>query len=78
MTLLPLPQKPLPSPATLRRALRAIDVTALEARLAQFAQELPPPPPPAETAPWQGQAVDGKAVRGAQGYRDKLHLVSLV
>ena len=31
MTLLPLPQKPLPSPATLRRALRAIDVTALEA-----------------------------------------------
>ncbi len=78
LTMLPIPQKPLPSPSTLRRALRAIDVTALEARLAQFAQALDPLPPPAETAPWQGQAVDGKAVRGAQGYRDKLHLVSLV
>jgi len=78
MTLLPIPQKPLPSTSTLRRALRAIDVTRLEARLAQFAQELPPPPPPAETAPWQGQAVDGKAVRGAQAHGTKVHLVSLV
>ena len=78
LTLLPLPQKPLPSTSTLRRALRAIDVTALEARLAQFAQELDAPPPPAETAPWQGQAVDGKAVRGAQRHGEHVHLVSLV
>jgi predicted transposase YbfD/YdcC len=61
----------------LRRALRALDVTALEERLTQFTQTLQVPPP-AATAPWQGQAVDGKAVRGAQGYGDKLHLVSLV
>ena len=77
MTRLPIPQKPLPSTSTLRRALRAIDVTALEERLTQFTQTLQVPPP-AATAPWQGQAVDGKAVRGAQGYGDKLQLVSLV
>jgi predicted transposase YbfD/YdcC len=62
----------------LRRALRAIDVGALEARLAQFAQELDSPPPPAETAPWHGQAVDGKAVRGANRHGAQVHLVSLV
>ncbi len=77
MTRLPIPQKPLPSTSTLRRALRALDVTALEERLTQFTQTLEVPAPPA-TAPWQGQAVDGKTVRGAQGYGDKLHLVSLV
>ncbi len=77
MNHLALPHKPLPSTATLRRTLRSIDVTALEARLAQFAQTLPLTPPP-ETAPWQGQAVDGKAVRGAQKHRDPVHLVSLV
>ena len=78
MTRLPVPHRPLPSTSTLRRALRAIDVGALEARLAQFAQELEPPPPPAETAPWQGQAVDGKAVRGANRHGAQVHLVSLV
>jgi len=77
MTHLPLPHKPLPSTATFRRALRAIDVAALETRLAQFAQTVPVTPPP-ETAPWQGQAVDGKAVRGAQLHREPVHLVSLV
>jgi len=77
MTHLPLPHKPLPSTATLRRTLRAIDVVALETRLAQFAQTVPTTPPP-ETAPWQGLAVDGKAVRGAQLHREPLHLVSLV
>jgi predicted transposase YbfD/YdcC len=78
MTQLPIPQRPLPSTATLRRALRAIDVVALEARLAQFAQELPPAAPPTAANPWQGQAVDGKAVRGAQAHGAKVHLVSLV
>ena len=77
MERLPVPHKPLPSPSTLRRALRAIDVAGLEARLAQFTQTLEHPPP-AATAPWQGQAVDGKAVRGAQAHGAKVHLVSLV
>ena len=77
LTHLALPHKPLPSTATLRRTLRSIDVDALERRLAQFAQDVAVTPSP-ETAPWQGQAVDGKAVRGAQLHRDPVHLVSLV
>src|SRR5690242_117301 len=78
MTRLPLPQRPLPSTSTLRRALQAIDVGALEARLARFAAELDPPRLAPETAPWQGQAVDGKAVRGANRHGAQVHLVSLV
>ncbi len=77
MPRLPIPQKPLPSTSTLRRALRVLDVVALEARLAQFVEALPVTPPPA-TAPWQGQAVDGTAVRGAQQHGAPVHLVSLV
>src|SRR5919205_4443511 len=73
-----LPAQPLPSTATLRRALRRLDVTALEARLTQFTQDLPDPTPPPAPAPYQGQAVDGKAVRGAQAHGAKVHLVSLV
>jgi predicted transposase YbfD/YdcC len=66
-----------PSTATLRRALRAVDVSALEDRLARFAVDLPAPspaPPPA----WSGLAVDGKAVRGANRHGARVHLVSLV
>ena len=77
-THLALPGRALPSTATLRRALRTIDVAALEARLTHSVQTLEAPPPPAATAPWQGQAVDGKAVRGAQAQGEKVHLVSLV
>ncbi len=77
LTRLPVRHQPLPSPSTLRRALRTLDIGVLEERLAQFADTLPVTPPPA-TAPWQGQAVDGKAVRGAQLHRDPVHLVSLV
>jgi predicted transposase YbfD/YdcC len=77
-TPLALPERPLPSPATLRRALRTLDVTALEARLAQFTQELAATMPPPAGARYQGQAVDGKAVRGAQAQGAKVHLVSLV
>jgi predicted transposase YbfD/YdcC len=69
-------ERPLPSVSTLRRALRALDVAALEARLAQFAAGVAPPPP-APTA-WQGQAIDGKAVRGANRHGAAVHLVSLV
>ena len=72
-----LPIRRLPSTSTLRRALRTLDVTALETRLAQFSQTLAVAPP-AAAAPWQGQAVDGKAVRGAQRHGAKVHLVSLV
>lgn len=73
----------LPSPATLRRALRAVDVAALEQRLAAFAAGLPAPATrtsdqAATGRPWLGQAIDGKAVRGANRHGADLHLVGLV
>src|SRR5918998_5631741 len=77
-TRLPLGYRPLPSTSTLRRALHTLDVTGLEARLAHFAQQAEPPPPPVAAAPWQGHAVDGKAVRGANRHGAQVHLVSLV
>jgi predicted transposase YbfD/YdcC len=77
-THLALPERPLPSPATLRRALRSLDVMALEARLAQFTQDLAATTPPPPDARYQGQAVDGKAVRGPPAQGAKVHLVSLV
>ena len=73
-----------PSAATLRRAVRAVDLVALEAQLAAFVAGLPPPPPPRAAAasptpqPWVGQAIDGKAVRGANRHGASVHLVSLV
>jgi len=69
------PRGRLPSTATLRRALRAVDVVALEERLARFGAGLPAPMP---TGPWQGQAIDGKEVRGANRHGAALHLVGLV
>ena len=77
MTQLPIPQWPLPSTSTLRRALRAIDVSALEDRLAQFTQGLEPPPN-TPASPWHGHALDGKAVRGANVHGAQVHLISLV
>ena len=83
------PRGRLPSVATLRRALRDVDVVALERQVAAFAQGLPSPadaaappapagaPPPAAPT-WVGQAVDGKAVRGANRHGAAVHLVSLV
>ncbi len=47
LTHLPLPHRSLPSTSTLRRALRAIDVAALEERLTHYVQTLDTPPPPA-------------------------------
>lgn len=87
-----------PSESTVRRALRHIDLTALEQQLTQFTQHLPPPsaaaPPAPEVPPpsrvphvplapgapvlLRGQAVDGKAVRGAGMHGPRPHLVSLV
>ena len=72
------PPRRLPSTATLRRALRAVDVAALEQRLAAFSAGLPDRSPARATGPWIGQAVDGKAVRGANRHGADLHLVGLV
>lgn len=67
------PRGRLPSPATLRRTVRAVDPAALETRIAAFTAGTPAPP-----ARWQGQALDGKAVRGANRHGARLHLVSRV
>jgi predicted transposase YbfD/YdcC len=73
-----------PSAATLRRVVRAVDVAALEAQIATFVATLPAPPPPrglpppTAPQPWVGQAIDGKAVRGANRHGAQVHLVSLV
>lgn len=63
----------LPSTATMRRALRAVNPDVLEERLTRFAANLPTPP-----TEWTGLAVDGKAVRGATHHGARVHLVSLV
>lgn len=65
----------LPSEATLRRVLRHLDLAALEDRLRQLGEPLPAAPAP---APWQGVALDGKALRGARAHGRVVHLVSLV
>ncbi len=82
-----------PSESTVRRALRHIDLTALEQQLTQFSQHLPPPsapeappPPPVPHVPsvpaapvrLRRLAVDGKAVRGAGMHGPRPHLGSLV
>lgn len=72
----------MPSESTILRALRQLDVDALEAQLAQFTQALDArgaitlgSPP---RAALQGHALDGKAVRGANAHGARTHLVSLV
>lgn len=70
-----------PSESTLRRVLRYIDVALLEVQVAQYGQELAALAPCAsfqETGGWEGQAVDGKEVRGANTHGTQLHLVSIV
>jgi predicted transposase YbfD/YdcC len=85
--LVDLPPGRVPSAATLRRALRGVDLTALETRLTRFVAQLPPPPvpdagpgtpPPPSPPRWTGLALDGKAVRGANRHGARVHLVSLV
>lgn len=66
------PQGRLPSTPTLRRALRAVDIEALGQRIAAGPRGAPAP------ARWVGQAVDGKAVRGANSHGAQVHLVGLV
>jgi hypothetical protein len=74
----------LPSLSTLRRVLCAVEIATLEARLAAYMQTLDQ----RDLAPGsvitqsgerlQGQALDGKTVRGASTPVAKVHLVSVV
>ena len=74
----------LPSYATLRRVLIAIDVTALEEEISSHNQALDSADAlagclvMADGSLLRGQAVDGKTVRGASAYGETVHLVSLV
>lgn len=73
-----------PSESTFRRALRAIPAETLESLIARFTPTLAVPVAPTASAPppalpvWQGQAVDGKEVRGVARHGPALWLVSLV
>lgn len=74
----------LPSESTLRRALRRVDVVALEQRLAQYSCPIAVAAEPqvaiisSQGEILHGQALDGKAVRGACAHGQPTHLVSLV
>jgi predicted transposase YbfD/YdcC len=78
------PQGRLPSGSTFYRTVRAIDLTALEAQLSSFAEPLARATTSSAriTTPagvvLQGQALDGKEVRGSQAHGRPLTLVSLV
>lgn len=67
------PRRRLPSDSTLRRALRAVDLAALEQRVAAFVATGIP-----AAAGTGGLAVDGKALRGANAHGAAVHLISLV
>lgn len=74
----------LPSESTLRRALRQVDVVALEQHVAHYTGSIAVAAEP-HTAVisqqgeiLQGQALDGKAVRGACAHGQPTHLVALV
>lgn len=68
----------LPSEATIRRALRHVDVAHLEHHLAQLQKPPSSPRPITTPAPLRGAAVDGKYVRGAGTHGVPTLLVSLV
>jgi predicted transposase YbfD/YdcC len=83
-----LPARPkrwrVPSPATLSRTLRAVDITALEREVADYGQAVAQADPVAGRVPGVnggalvGQACDGKSLRGSQANDERTHLVSLV
>jgi hypothetical protein len=54
-----------PSEATLRRALRHVEIAQLEQCLAHFAEGSPASLSSASPPRFQGYAIDGKYVRGA-------------
>lgn len=66
-----------PSEATIRRALRHVDVVALEQQVVALMAD-PGSTAPTESRPVQGYAVDGKYVRGAGVHGQPTLLVRLV
>src|SRR5436853_3788622 len=75
--------KRVPSESTIVRALRQLDVTALERSIAQVGQQRDGAAPSGTISCPNGerldaQAIDGKAVRGALTHGQATHLVSLV
>lgn len=75
--------KRVPSESTVVRALRHVDVTALEQRIAQFGQSSTTTAPNGTIACPNGErlealSIDGKALRGATTHGQATHLVSLV
>ena len=73
----------LPSYATLRRAIIAIDIDALEQQVTTHNQALDQDDAAlgcltgADGAVWRGQGVDGKDVRGASAHGSTVHLVGM-
>jgi hypothetical protein len=78
------PRASTPSESTMRRVLRRLDISILEQRLADHARSLAAQGPEqgtimtATAEVLQGQAMDGKEVRGVRAYGQPLHLLSLV
>lgn len=78
------PKGRLPSGSTFYRAVRAVDLAALEAQLSEFTEPLVVDTAASATITTPegqvlyGQALDGKEVRGAQVHGHPLMLVSLV
>ncbi len=68
----------IPSEATLRRALQAVDVVALDACVQALWPVTQRPVAQRAAADLVGVAIDGKAVRGVRAHGRIVHLVSLV
>src|SRR4051794_35016324 len=72
------PRRRLPSDATLRRALRVLDVADLETRAAALLRATPTPATcPGDVPEPLGLAMDGKEVNGANAHGAQVHLLSL-
>ncbi|MDP9317013.1 MAG: transposase family protein, partial [Chloroflexota bacterium] len=68
----------LPSESTLRRALRRVNLAALEQHLCAMAPHPAPAPAPTNLDTVEAYAVDGKYARGAGAHGHPVLLVSLV
>jgi predicted transposase YbfD/YdcC len=74
----------IPSERTIRRVLERIPLADLEQQTGQNNQALDGRDPTSGTVQgpqgevWQGQALDGKMIRGAAAHGERVHLVSLV
>jgi len=81
---LPHTRDDIPSRSTLGRALRGVDIEALERQVSAYGQavdesdRVPGRIEGPDGSHYRGQALDGKAVRGAQAHGQPVHLVSLV